>query len=215
MLTVTIASGKGGTLKTSLTAALAVCAISESKKVAIIDLNADQASLTGWWQLRGEPAAPYLVELSKLHVDIKALDVTGWKYCLIDTPPDEMAIIEAAIAESDVVLIPVRASALDIEASKAVVDICKRRRKPYGYVLVAVDTRPQFKDMTKEALADLAEITKGDKLGKVLTAQVPYHKAFITAMADGKTGQETDTTLQRKVADVWEQLKAVGGKRRG
>jgi hypothetical protein len=29
-------------------------------------------------------------------------------------------------------------------------------------------------------------------------------------MADGNAGQETDTTLQRKVADVWEQLEAVG-----
>ena len=42
MLTVTVASGKGGTCKSTLTAALAVIATKEAERVALIDLNADQ-----------------------------------------------------------------------------------------------------------------------------------------------------------------------------
>jgi chromosome partitioning protein len=209
MFTVAIASGKGGTCKTSLTAALAVCATAEARRVAIIDLNADQASLTAWWLARGRPANPYLVELEKLATDLRALAATGWQFCIIDTPPDAMDVIEAAVFESDAVVIPVRAASLDIEASRAIVDIAKRRRKPHAYILAAVDTRPAFRDVNKAALADLA------KLGPVLGAQLPYRKAYITAMAEGKTGHEVDTTLAREVAGIWKDVKAIGGKRRG
>ena len=45
MRTIVVASGKGGTLKSSLVASLGVYAASEAK-TALIDLNADQATLT-------------------------------------------------------------------------------------------------------------------------------------------------------------------------
>jgi len=91
MRTIVVASGKGGTLKSSLVASLGVYAAGEAK-TALIDLNADQATLTRWWKARGEPANPFLVEEieGQLHHELRALDKIKRVHCLIDTPPDEM-----------------------------------------------------------------------------------------------------------------------------
>ena len=53
MKTITIASAKGGSGKSTITAALAVRACQDTKQVAMMDLNFDQGSLTQWWQLAG------------------------------------------------------------------------------------------------------------------------------------------------------------------
>ena len=146
MRAICIASGKGGTSKTTLTAALgAWLARTDGTKVAIADLNFDQATLTNWWGKRGRPVFPHLLQITDFAGDVAALRKTKWHYCLIDTPPDEMDVIETAILEADATLIPVRPSELDIAACRAIVDLCRRRRKPFAFILAQVDTRPTFK----------------------------------------------------------------------
>ena len=54
MKVVTIAAPKGGSGKTSAVSALAARAALESARVAMFDLNSDQANLTQWYILRGE-----------------------------------------------------------------------------------------------------------------------------------------------------------------
>jgi Mrp family chromosome partitioning ATPase len=60
MKTVTIASAKGGSGKSTITSALAVRTSQETLQVAMMDLNFDQGSLTQWWIVRGQPMAPRL-----------------------------------------------------------------------------------------------------------------------------------------------------------
>ena len=211
MLTVTVASGKGGTCKSTLTAALAVTATKEAERVALIDLNADQSSLTNWWRRRGEPANPYLLtKLKDIRADLRALASIGFAFCLIDTPPDEMKVIESAIKASNAVVIPVRPSRVDIEAAAAIVGLCQDHRKPFGFLLAAVDTRPQFRALTNDALADLNKATRGTD-GQVLSSRLPYRREYIMAMADGKTGHEIDTSLEREVARIWAEVKGLKG----
>jgi hypothetical protein len=102
---------------------------------------------------------------------------------------------------------------IDIVASEAVVDICRRRRKPYNYLLVAVD--PRHKDINQEAAARIATITKGDKLAQTMVTRVPYDKAFVAAMGEGKAGQEVDSKLLKPIKSVWDELKGAGEKHRG
>jgi chromosome partitioning protein len=208
MRTIVVASGKGGTLKSSLVASLGVYAAGEAK-TALIDLNADQATLTRWWKARGEPANPFLVEEieGQLHHELRALDKIKRVHCLIDTPPDEMKTIEVAVFDATAVLIPVRASELDIEASKAIVDMCQRRRKPYAFVLVAVDNRPAARELNKQARAELGKL--GDS---VLKAVWPYSVAAVQGMAKGKAGQEADSGLMQHVRGIWDETKTIGAK---
>jgi cellulose biosynthesis protein BcsQ len=216
MRAICIASGKGGTSKSTLTAALGAwiargfekLPADKRTKVAIVDLNFDQATLTNWWGKRGRPLFPHLLEVSDFAGDMAALRKTGWHYCLIDTPPDEMDIIETAILEADATLIPVRPSELDIAACRAVVDLCRRRRKPFAFLLVQVDTRPAFKKINEAAIAALSE------MGQVLRASFPMNKAYVASLADpalkGKTGHEIDKALDPTIAAIWAEVEKIG-----
>jgi MinD-like ATPase involved in chromosome partitioning or flagellar assembly len=61
MKTITVASAKGGTGKSTITALLAARASQDTPRVAMMDLNFDQGSLTQWWSMRGEPDSPKLI----------------------------------------------------------------------------------------------------------------------------------------------------------
>ncbi len=108
MKVVTVAAAKGGTGKTTVTAALAVRAAAESTRVAMFDLNADQGDLTNWWVLRGEPMWPRVVDVENISRDVEVLRKEAFDWLFIDCPPVELDIIEAAIVKSDAVVIPVR-----------------------------------------------------------------------------------------------------------
>jgi cellulose biosynthesis protein BcsQ len=216
MRAICLASGKGGTSKSTLTAALAAWLARDSTKlpadkrakVAIADLNFDQATLTDWWGKRGRPLYPHLVQLTNFAGDLAALRKTNWHYCLIDTPPTDLDVIETGILEADATLIPVRPSDLDISACRAVVDLCRRRRKPFAFILCQVDTRPAFRKINDAAIERLGE------MGHVLSTTFPMNKAYLTAVADpalrGKTGHEIDKTLEPTIAAIWREVEKIG-----
>jgi chromosome partitioning protein len=95
---VTVAAPKGGSGKTTLVSALAVRAALESARVAMFDLNSDQANLTQWYILRGDPPNPVLVEVEKISRDTEVLRNEKFEWLLIDTPPLDLDVIEAAVA---------------------------------------------------------------------------------------------------------------------
>jgi len=199
MKVVAIASGKGGTGKTVIAATLAIRLARQRRgergegKIAMIDLNADQASLTQWWVLRGRGVNPYLMQQPGSVIDdVKVLAADGFNWCVIDTPPTDTEIIEFAILVADFVLIPVRLAFLDTNAVDLVVDLCEKRRKPYAFLINAYDRRPQFKSPNTEALALLRE------RGPVLETQLPYSAHFVTGQSSGKTAPEIDKTPKSK-----------------
>jgi cellulose biosynthesis protein BcsQ len=218
MRAICIASGKGGTSKSTLTAALGALLTKDADqlelekrpRVAIVDLNLDQATLSRWWTERGRPVFPHLVKLTNFAADIAVLRATKFNVCLIDTPPDEMDIIETAIIEADATLIPVRPSDLDLGACKAVVDLCRRRRKPFGFILTQVDNRPMYQAINEAAAATLRT------MGRVLAVTFPARKAYVASVADpklrGKTGHEIDKTLEPVLQAIWAEVETIGVK---
>jgi len=87
----------------------------------------------------------------------------------------------------------VRPSDLDISACRTVADACRRRRKPFAFLLAQADTRPTFKKINEAAMARLRE------MGDVLKTLLPMNKAYLGALTDtahrGKTDHEIDKTL--------------------
>jgi chromosome partitioning protein len=209
MKVIVCASGKGGSGKTLTTATLAIRLARQKKgdkgegKVAMIDLNADQASLTQWWILRGRGVAPFLLENpgNVIH-DVKTLAADNYSWCLIDTPPTDTEVIEFAIMTADLVVVPVRASFLDMNAIDLIVDLCKKRRRPYAFLFNSYDARPQFKKVNAEALAML----KG-KGGRIFEAKLPYDAAFMSGQSAGKTGPEVKADLGKNVDGLIGEIK--------
>jgi chromosome partitioning protein len=201
MLIVAVCAAKGGTSKTTLTTALAVRVgeIKNSGRIAMLDLNSDQASLTAWWERRGRPLSPWLhTEITDLELDLRALASEGWTHCFIDSPPYDMQVIETIVMLSNVVVIPVKPSLFDETAIRAVVGLCLKRRKPFGMVLSDVDNRTQFEAHTEKIAARLRE------LGPVLKTRFPHSLHYLTALETGRTGHETDKS--KKLAEMMEAM---------
>lgn len=206
MKTVTIASAKGGSGKSTITSALAVRACQETMKVAMMDLNFDQGSLTQWWGVRGEPMNPRLaLNVENVPRDVRTL-ATEYDWLFIDTPPAEMDLIEQAIAVADAVVVPVRSGFFDVIAVQSVLEMCKEHRKPFAFVLNAVDAR--FKILNKQAIAALVD------LGPMFATQIAYRQPYIQALARGKTGPEIDKDLQPEIDGLWSEVKRLAEKGR-
>jgi chromosome partitioning protein len=202
MKVITIASLKGGSLKSSLTMALAVRASVDLPKVAMLDLNRDQASLEQWWTLRGAPASPYLdMGHGTLAQRVAELSAT-YDWLFIDTPPVDVELVEAAIAAADAVLVPIRCGFLDLMAAQTVAELCQEHGRPYAFVLGAVDGRYEF--MAAQAITAL-----DDGLGPHFETRIKYRKSWILAPAMGKTGPEIDRDARPEINALWAEAQTL------
>src|SRR5689334_10719665 len=121
MRVITLASTKGGVGKTTISSALAVRAAEESKRVALLDLD-PQESLASWWTRRGKTKNPKLFEIDATTEAIELLLSEGWEWVFVDTGPAKLDLIESGIAVADLILIPTRPSALDVEQAAITVE---------------------------------------------------------------------------------------------
>jgi chromosome partitioning protein len=205
MKTITIASTKGGSGKSTIISALAVQAAQETPKVAMMDLNFDQGSLTHWWHVRGKPQSPLLAQyIENVPGDIRVIAAMGYEWLFIDSPPTGMDLIEQAIAVADAVIVPVRPGFFDVIAVQTVTGMCRQHRKPFAFVLSAVDSR--YKVLTRQTLAALAG------LGPVFKTQISYRRPWIAALVIGKTGPELDKDLRPEIGALWGEVKNLAEK---
>ena len=143
MRVIAVVSSKGGVGKTTLASALAVRAARESKRVAMVDLD-PQRSLASRWKRRGRSDNPRIFAGAETASEaVEALELDGWDWIFIDTPPAFIATIQDAIAHADVALIPVRASALDLIASEDAVIMA--REASTEHLCVINDAEPRWK----------------------------------------------------------------------
>jgi chromosome partitioning protein len=201
MKTVTVASAKGGSGKSTLVSALAARATFDTVHVAMMDLNFDQASLTNWWHVRRSPMWPRLIsDVENIPRAVRKLAAKGrCDFLFIDTPPANMDLIEQSIAVADAVLIPVRSGFFDIMAVQPVIEMAKERRKPFAFVLNAVDGR--FKILTKQTAVALED------MGPTLKTHMSYRQPYIHALLAGKTGPEIDKDLKPEIDNLWSEVR--------
>lgn len=205
MKTITVASAKGGSGKSTVASALAVQAVKEGAKAAVLDLNYDQGSLTAWWTVRGRPAVPYLdTAEGRISERLAGLAKT-YDWAIIDTPPLDVELIEGAVAIADAVLIPVRCGFFDLAAAETVVEMCREHKRPYAFVLNAVDSRYKQGQRLREQMI----MALGDGLGPRFETEIKYKQAWIMALATGKSGPEIDRELQPLIAGLWAETKAL------
>ena len=199
---VALAATKGGVGKSTLSAALAVRASEESRKVAILDADTGQNSLSRWWQLRGSPKNPNLVKVDCTPEGVGLVASQGYEWLFIDTPPRGIDEISQAVSVADFVLVPTRASAFDVEAVDQVVEICNLYNAEYAFVINAA--QPTW-TLTREARAYLSDY------GRVLEPLVAYRRAHIAAATLGKTGAEYDKDgkCRAEIEALWSAVKMM------
>jgi chromosome partitioning protein len=182
MKIVAIISQKGGAGKTTLAVHLAAAAAAAGHSTAIIDL--DPQATAASWSDRRTAEAPEVIsgQATRLPALVNAARQNGANFLVLDTAPNADQVVSLAARAADLVLIPCRAAAFDLEAIETTLMLAKAAMKPAYVVLNAV---PPRSGIGKEAADGLA--SKGVA---VAPQQITHRAAFAHGVIDGRTAQE-------------------------
>jgi chromosome partitioning protein len=164
---ITVAQQKGGSGKTTIAANLAVALTRGGHSVALLDTD-PQGSLGRWFMTRrdnGEPGLDFATasawgvsyecdKLRKLH-----------DFIIVDTPPKIDADLRPALRESDLVIVPVAASQVDVWATESVLDLARREGRPAMVVLNRAKTGTRVLDQVVAAVAAMEVLQAQTTLG--------------------------------------------------
>jgi chromosome partitioning protein len=196
-------NGKGGVGKTTLTACLAVRATADKASVAVLDLD-PSSSYSEWYHRRGSPDNPTLLTgIDHASDAVEALQLTSpYDFVFLDGTPGSLLVTEDAVRVSTLVLIPMRASGLDLASSQDVIQICQDMQKSY---LVVVNDKGQHDGKLVEEARGLLFSWKVPIANTVVAHRIHY----VNAMTTGKTGPEKDKKAAEEIDAVWAEVKSV------
>ena len=148
MKTLVIAAQKGGSGKTTLAIHLAVAAQESGERVALADLDPQQ-SLAAWARLRaGAPPVVTVIDHRDLTRWLEEQRKAGITLAVIDTPPRAGAWAADVLSAGDLVVVPVRPTALDLLALDATSNLVRLTQAQALVVLSQVPPRsPEADDL--------------------------------------------------------------------
>jgi chromosome partitioning protein len=193
MKTIAIISQKGGAGKTTVAIHLAVAAEEHGLRAAVFDLD-PQASATSWADRRQNPApAVVAAQPPRLSNLLQQAAAQAANLVLIDSAPNADAASLAAARASDMILVPCRPAAFDLNAIGTTLNLAALAGKPAWVLLNAV---PPHGKLGEEATVALQQ-------GGVQVAPLSLHHlvAFSHAVNDGRAAQEYDPK-SRAAAEV-------------
>lgn len=143
-----VLSQKGGSGKTTICVHLAVAAQQFGLKVAVLDLD-PQGSAVAWHRTRGKNSTPITLPIpdSDLGRALEGAKGDGFDLVLIDSPPHSSPVAARIVAASDLILVPVKPSPMDIAALPATVKLIGGKRA--AFVLSACPQRAPETEETR------------------------------------------------------------------
>lgn len=164
---ITVAQQKGGAGKTTLAVNLAVALLRRGHSASLLDTD-PQGSMGRWFMLRREEG----------ETDLGFSTASAWGVCyeceklrkeydfiVVDTPPKVDADLRPALRESDLVLVPVATSQVDLWAVDQVLDMVARERRTALVVLNRYKAGTRVSDDVVAALAERDVARAGTVIG--------------------------------------------------
>jgi chromosome partitioning protein len=205
MIVIAIVNSKGGVGRTTLASALAVRAAQDSKRVCMVDLD-PQKSLVAWWKRRGRTDNPTIFEGADTATDaILALEQTGWDWVFLDGPPNFLSRMEEMIQLADFVLIPCKASMIDLLASEGAVALARQDGASFTVVFNEVQSRERIIEKAREMLFNVKV--------PIANTAISRRASHITGMAAGKSAAEVnggrDAAAAEEIDALWREVKSA------
>lgn len=185
----TIAQQKGGAGKTTLAAHLAVAIAETGKTVAVVDID-PQASLSSWWDMRGELGLPEPTS-GRGKGGLSVHRITGWRTAneveklardhdvvVVDSPPHAETEAKIAVRVADLVLVPLQPSPMDFWATQATLDLAKAEKTAALLVLNRVPPRASLTEAMTGRIAEMG--------AKVAKARIGNRVALAASLLEGK-----------------------------
>jgi chromosome partitioning protein len=208
MITIALVNSKGGVGKSTLAAALAVRCARDSRRVAIVDLDPQQ-SIAEWWERRGRTDNPRLFVGAENAPDaIEALELDGWDWIFIDTPPAIVRAMQETIEAVDFAIVPVKASTIDLLATQDAVAFAREAGTAYLVVFNDCAQRERLVDKAREFL-----VREGVPVAET---QIAHRVSHVTAMTVGKSAAEVnggkDAAAAAEIDALWAEIKRAAAK---
>ena len=195
---ITVANLKGGVGKSTITINLATAAQMAGIQTAIIDLDPDQQAAARWSDSRTTGHPPVLSAVhSRVPQSIAEAVRNGAELIVIDTAAFEQKILNAAVRVADLILIPCRPTAQDVQYITATTDIVAAHQKPAAIVLNQVEPRLPETEQARALIASLGLALSPNYLSKA----VAYQRAIAAGLGvteyepSGKAAQEVISFL--------------------
>lgn len=138
MRTVAVISQKGGAGKTTLAIHLAAAASAAGLVSLVVDTD-PQATASTWHTWRGD-RDPDVIDCAAHALLSKKLQQAaglGADFAVVDTPPHADIMAREACRVADLLLIPCRPRAFDLDAVKTTAELAKASAKPAFVVFMA------------------------------------------------------------------------------
>lgn len=180
---------KGGAGKTTLAVHLAVAAVQRGHRVLLVDAD-PQRSAAGWWHARAAET-PELVECEagKVANVLQAARRDQVDLVVVDTRPSVEADTATLARLADLVLVPTRASILDLRAIGATIDVIKAVKARGFIVLNAV---PAGRGEAEAPLTAEARTVLRSYPVPISPIAIGIRAAFSHALVDGRAVTEFD-----------------------
>lgn len=195
---------KGGVGKSTFARTIAVQALIEGKKAAIID--ADTQATSYKWSKRRKISAPTVVQIGERTVAeiVAELAGRGAEFIVVDTPPHSQPIISIVAEASDTALIITQPYPDDLQEVGTPAGILHALGKPAAIILNNTPSRAHAVTMARGALAAFPMPTCPTAITHLMSH--PY------ASADGQTAQEREPKGKAAVelAEIWAWLNSNG-----
>jgi chromosome partitioning protein len=184
MKTIAVISQKGGAGKTTVAVHLAVAAERRRLKTALFDLD-PQASASSWADKRRKPfPAVVAAQASRLPALLEQAAAQKADLVIIDSAPNADAASLAAAKAADLILIPCRPAAFDLNAIGTTLSLAAIAGRPAFVLLNAVPSQGKLAEEARDTLSSS---------GVQVAEPVLHHLvAFSHSVNDGRTAQEYD-----------------------
>jgi chromosome partitioning protein len=213
MNVIVFASRKGGSGKSTLTAHLAAHVHKATKPVLLVDAD-PQGSLTLWHHLRGTNEPKLRVATRSVGEVVASAKRDGYEWVFIDTPPNTSAIVEDAIRNATMVIIPARPGVFDVDAVRDTIQSCRSARKPYAVVM---NGAPAMRDDSESRIVTIAREALAKFKAPVWNGQITNRADLLLALAEGEGAREfaAEGRAASEVSRLWSaierSIKAIRG----